>query len=58
MLERMTTTAEMPHASAPAFVGAAMTLDEFLAGIAARAFRFARWACAIAKTPAMRCRTR
>src|SRR4249919_103879 len=41
MLERMTTTAEMPHASAPAFVGAAMTLDEFLAGIAARAFRFA-----------------
>lgn len=41
MLERMSISAETPVASPSAFVGTAATLDEFLSGIAARAFRFA-----------------
>ena len=41
MLAHMTTAAEMPLAAAPAFAGSVPTLDDFLSGIAARAFRFA-----------------
>ena len=41
MLEHMTIAVETPSATAPETVGATATLDGFLSGIAARAYRFA-----------------
>jgi RNA polymerase sigma-70 factor (ECF subfamily) len=41
MLERMTSAVDMPVAAPAVFAAGATTLDEFLAGIATRAFRFA-----------------
>ena len=41
MLQRMTIATERPIAASPAYAGETATLDDFLSGIATRAFRFA-----------------